>query len=266
MRRPTRKHVVALVAVAIAALLIGFVVTLVSAARHAASRSQCQNNLKQLSLAAWNYSDVNRTFPPGTMPNPDAPPDRRMSWLMAILPFVESTGFRPAQPPAAWEDPKYAELVAFRMKPFVCPEIDATPGAVTGYTGVAGVGADAATLPVGHRRAGVFGYDRATKPNDVRDGVSVTLLIMESGRGPVPWARGGEGTVAWFDRPPHAGPGRTFGLPHRDGSVAWPWRPPPCGNVAFVNGSVRYFTAALAPEVFEALATCAGGEVPPLPE
>src|ERR1700730_5594355 len=53
-----------LVVIAIIAVLIALLLPAVQAAREAARRSQCRNNLKQIALAAHNYHDVNKTFPP----------------------------------------------------------------------------------------------------------------------------------------------------------------------------------------------------------
>jgi prepilin-type N-terminal cleavage/methylation domain-containing protein len=53
-----------LVVIAIIAVLIALLLPAVQAAREAARRTQCRNNLKQLALAAHNYHDVNKMFPP----------------------------------------------------------------------------------------------------------------------------------------------------------------------------------------------------------
>ena len=82
-----------LVVIAIIGILIALLLPAVQAAREAARRSQCTNNLKQLGLALHNHHDVLNRFPPGGAR--DQPPfgvaeaDWGSSWFVYILPYME---------------------------------------------------------------------------------------------------------------------------------------------------------------------------------
>ena len=154
------------------------------------------------------YHDVHDRFPAGTIPNPALPVEQRWSWHSSLLVFLDRDKPPNYKMPGLWEDavqsmhvdePWNAEsnrtTVNGRLKTFVCPSYlerpeEGTPGLTT-YVGLAGVGADAATLPMSDARAGVFGYDRAAKRTDCGGGISNTIMVMETAYEVGPWAAGG---------------------------------------------------------------------------
>ena len=68
-------------------VLVALLLPAVQAAREAARRSQCTNNLKQIVLALHNYHDVYKCFPSAVLTDESGRPIR--SWRVAILPFME---------------------------------------------------------------------------------------------------------------------------------------------------------------------------------
>jgi len=76
-----------LVVIAIIAILIGLLLPAVQKVREAANRSKCQNNLKQLGLAAHSYHDVNNGFP--TMEYVEGGAALWHSPFVPLLPYLE---------------------------------------------------------------------------------------------------------------------------------------------------------------------------------
>jgi prepilin-type N-terminal cleavage/methylation domain-containing protein len=90
-----------LVVIAIIGILIAMLLPAVQAAREAARRIQCTNQMKQLGVALHNYLDVHRVFPPAGLdygwaqstnyahPSTSTPRILNVSGWVMVLPFLE---------------------------------------------------------------------------------------------------------------------------------------------------------------------------------
>jgi prepilin-type N-terminal cleavage/methylation domain-containing protein len=82
-----------LVVIAIIGILVALLLPAVQAAREAARRMQCQNNLKQLGLALHNYHDQKGSFPPSVQFDAGQQPGNstnfRPNWVIMMLPNIE---------------------------------------------------------------------------------------------------------------------------------------------------------------------------------
>jgi hypothetical protein len=224
--------------------------------------------------------------PPPDGPHEGLPPAQRLSWQVQLFPFIRGgnyiDGLDGSQPWDSasnlhwivWYDPDHKEhfgknvpdigYVPKRVPYFQCPagQNGVVPGipSLTDYIGVAGVGADAAELPLGDRRAGAFGYERVIRSwSQFKDGLAQTMMIIETNVDNGVWAAGGFATTRGLDpaRPPYLGIGGQFTSAHLEPRA---FSVTPLTNVAFADTSFRSLSERITPTVLEALATIAGGE------
>jgi prepilin-type N-terminal cleavage/methylation domain-containing protein/prepilin-type processing-associated H-X9-DG protein len=219
MKRPGFTLVELLVVIAIIGILIALLLPAVQAAREAARRTQCTNNLKQMALGIHNYGDVWRVFPPGYLGQPPAncssvnngsTQARGWGWGALILPYVEQStlyeGLAPTSrqivcgiPTGAQATPAVgnAALQKTKLPFYVCPSAPdaelndtrlpgapAAPGshAKSNYVGVSGMDFSGVSATTGRKGIFVNGMLHKTALRDVKDGTSSTFLVGEKYR------------------------------------------------------------------------------------
>ncbi len=251
----------------IGALALGSVAIVLNSLREKSNRTECMNNLKEISQAVNVSYDFNgHKFPPALLPLAGRPPEEHLSWQAGILPFLEmrSDKSSPWQSLATrldrdlpWNDSANLPAVQTNVRRYLCPSYPHfdprnEPG-MTHYVGIAGVGADAASVQANNPGAGFFGYDRVIDLTDVTAGASCTFLAVETTADNGRWAAGGTPTVRAVepDETTYIGSGRAFGGCHRDGSID-------VATVGYVDSSVRFLTSSVNPRVFRNSARLAG--------
>lgn len=127
-----------LVVIAIIGVLIALLLPAVQAAREAARRTQCSNNVKQIALALHNYHDAHRIFPPGESKLTDGNPGH--AWSGQIIPYLEQAtltiDYNYSGYPFSWASlpPQHYKALATVIPTYLCPSSGHAP--TMNYDGV----------------------------------------------------------------------------------------------------------------------------------
>jgi len=195
--RPGFTLIELLVVIAIIAILIGLLVPAVQKVREAAARMQCQNNLKQWTLAAHDYAS---TFS-GNMPpfyNSDSSGEHQV--FVDLLPYVEQAAVYQSfgsPPNLQTAGPNVGHRAVFKI--IACPS-DGTQGSGLNQgdwaTGCYGANYQVFGNPAAGNNAWANAVGRPNMPATFQDGTSNTILFAEmvaqraSGHWTL-WAHGG---------------------------------------------------------------------------
>jgi len=229
-----------LVVIAIIGVLVGLLLPAVQAAREAARRMSCSNNLKQVSLGMHNYHDTYRKFMYGFKTEAGNQTQRRECWYQQILPFVEQQAYYEAYDNSdrtynytapAWVHWLPAEIAGVAVPTFMCPSDPSGPargggGSDNGFQGnyvvCAGGGTPVTpplianlTVPLNLNvvvtdGGGMYNMGSERKFRDCLDGTSNTLMIAE---GIIRGSRGGSwgGLGGYWGGAPHGSYGFSAG-------------------------------------------------------
>ncbi|MFO0904969.1 MAG: DUF1559 domain-containing protein [Pirellulales bacterium] len=193
-----------LVVIAIIGILVALLLPAVQAAREAARRTQCTNNLKQLGLAAHNFHDTYNKLPSSIRPGglTTAP---RIAGLTFLLPFIEQgTIYDKYDQTVNWSHANNLPYTSQPIKGFQCPSspdpkrLDGDPQltwsqivAITDYSPTIGVDQRLETLGLVDRAgAGILTKNGEPRMADVLDGLSNTIMYAESAGRPNIYRKG----------------------------------------------------------------------------
>ncbi len=187
-----------LVVIAIIGILIALLLPAVQAAREAARRTQCMNNIKQAALALHNYHDQNKCLPPAYQFDKgeayNTSDKFRPNWIILCLPFMEQQALYGSFDLTQFiSSPKNLAPRGVVMPTLLCPTDSANnrvkfagrgasegPNWARGNYGVQGelsYGTNAAFA--NSALGGVMGWNRALRLGEILDGTSNTLMVTE---------------------------------------------------------------------------------------
>ncbi|MEC9092727.1 MAG: DUF1559 domain-containing protein [Planctomycetota bacterium] len=287
-----------LVVIAIIGILIALLIPAAQAAREAARRIQCHNNLKQIGLALHNYHDTLKVLPPGWI---SSEPVGEPGWglLAHSLPYMEQNNLYEQIDFALGIEEEANEISRMTVIPnFICPSDYAKDivelGELAGhdhdhdhdyddndryhedeyeeplrvskgnYSGVFGHTEIEDSPSAGF---GVFYHQKGHRLRDIHDGLSNTYLVGERNLelGPVSWV----GVVPHVDAPmarhigscDHAPNDREHG--HFEDFRSY--HPTGC-NFLFADGSVHLVVDTIDIQVYQGMSTRNLGEIVSLDE
>jgi prepilin-type N-terminal cleavage/methylation domain-containing protein/prepilin-type processing-associated H-X9-DG protein len=265
-----------LVVIAIIGVLVALLLPAVQAAREAARRVACLNDITQLGLALHNFEFHHEALPAGVT-NPDGPIRNEpqgihVSWIVKILPYLEQNAIYQKfdQSAGAYADVN-AELRGVEIRTLQCPSDppytnDSNTIARSSYAGCY----HDAEAPINENNHGLLFLNSKIKYSQIYDGSSLTILVGEALTKPdLGWASGTRATLrntstiesgrAYLGTPqPPAGEQEKsgslfvggFGSQHPNGA-----------NFNFADGSTRFLTKNTEPEILRRLGNRADGEI-----
>lgn len=289
-----------LVVIAIIGILVALLLPAIQAAREAANRSSCSNNLKQHALALQGHHDVYGVFPRG------ARHGWGWTWHAYILPWIEQSAIYDRINPTALqtdaggltsgdtEGALIREATGTKIEPFFCPS---HPGALSQgsgttssprryyshYNGCAGSNARLSSSQYDNDMRtldGILFDDSQIAMRDIIDGTSQTVIVGEVINVP--------DSVKWwhryyiFDDAIDNGGGSDYSrclsvMGNRDGGF-YPPKPvdanlelgfgsyhPGGSQVALADGSTQFVSSDIERAVWLAVGTREGGETQQLP-
>ncbi len=216
-------------------ILVALLLPAVQAARGAARRAQCANNLKQISLALLSYESAYGCYPPASVTDETGKPMH--SWRVLILPFLGRPDLYDQYDfDEPWDSPNNRMVSDTMIPVFQCPSAPANVPWETNYVMVVGP----ETVAFENSAIGV---------GEIRDGSSNTILVVETPGSGIRWTEPRDLNFAELNLQINDGSGTGIGSHHRGGASA-----------AFCDGSVHFLDESLDSETLRRLIDRKDGE------
>lgn len=182
-----------LVVIAIIGILVGLLLPAVQAAREAARRMQCSNNVKQLALAFHNYESAHKRFPPFASKSGSGALWQGYSAFSQILPVIEQAPLHANLTAASnnfysfyyADNAQLSPVRATKVPAFICPSAPSWPQSGTNHTTNGpgcnyGVSYGASIVwNVASSQNGAFRADLPVRIGELTDGTTNTLFLSE---------------------------------------------------------------------------------------
>jgi prepilin-type N-terminal cleavage/methylation domain-containing protein/prepilin-type processing-associated H-X9-DG protein len=282
-----------LVVIAIIGVLVALLLPAIQAAREAARRTSCSNNLIQLVMATQQYEGAFEIFPAGVTnpggPIRNEPVGMHHSWIIRSLPYFENRNvYRLIDFSKGVYDPENAQARELSLAGVMCPSFATSLTAKSNYAGCH----HDREAPIDTDNAGVLFLNSRIRVKDISDGTSHTIFLGEKlvEEGDLGWMSGTRATLRNAgskinggrlapDGPeppspaatPEVAPAAPTDAPAGPGSPAtnsailfvggFGSAHPAGANFAFGDGAVRFLTEEIAPQVLQQITSRAGGEV-----
>lgn len=211
-------------------VLMALILPAIQQAREAARRSMSKNNLKQMGLALHHYHETHYIFPPGGIETTDGKPYH--SFQSMLLPFMDQVPlYNQVNFSKPWSDPENQPLFQLEMPSYLNPGI-AEKISPEGFGLSHYVGNELFLVK-----------NRGNSIRNTTDGLANTIMAIETGENFKPWG----------DPTNIAEPVNIMGAGKKSSFSG--------GNhVLLGDGSVRFISENIDPELLKALSTPNGGE------
>ncbi len=200
----------------------------------------CMNNLQRIAKALNSYAAEHGTYPTPTVVDSTGKP--LYSWRVLILPYLDEAGlhasFNLSEP---WDSESNSQLIPR------CPEVFISPG----VGGIRGLSETSYVLLTG--TGSIFPTSGPLSPPQVSDGLSKTLLVVETKNSVHEWSKPFDIDIAQLNSRIGATGPNSIGGNHAEGATA-----------AFADGNAAWLPADLPPTILDAVISPNGNEAIPI--